>query len=160
MIMLHENSLSHGNPLSRKTTAFSMNDADRDFGLCPQWFHMMCTGRKAGTIHRWNGWDSWTMLEKSAATFLAACRYMSCWSRIFWFKNIYRSHLFDPVVKTAQSTTAFPQERILKRFPWSYSPRIGRRERHRSFNFVEFHGFSAQGSRCLNGPLELRVLGD
>jgi hypothetical protein len=83
MIMLHENSLSHGNPLSRKTTAFSMNDADRDFGLCPQWFHMMCTGRKAGTIHRWNGWDSWTMLEKSAAAFLAACRYMSCWSRIF-----------------------------------------------------------------------------
>ena len=67
---------------------------------------------------------------------------------------------FDPVGKTVQSTTALPQERIPKRFPWSYSPRIGRRERHRSFNFMEFHGFSAQGSRCLNGPLELRVLGD
>lgn len=33
------------------------------------------------------------MLEKSAAAFLAACRYMSRWSRIFWFKNIYRSHI-------------------------------------------------------------------
>ena len=60
-------------------TAFSMNDA----GLWPV-FHM-CTRRKAGTIHRWNGWEfgRWKKVQQHslplAATRLTGAGPFSSW---------------------------------------------------------------------------------